>query len=71
MFSKTLARGNSMNEIRRENEKEKSDEYGNKQGEQENRRHNSLWSLPSVKVRYSPKQWMNFLANQTGLTIHL
>ena len=41
-FSKTLAHGNSMNQIRRENESEKSDEYGNKEGEQENRSHNGL-----------------------------
>ena len=66
-----LVHGNGTNEIRRENEYEKSDEYGNKEGEQENRSHNCLWGLQSVQVRNSPKQWMNFLANQTGLILHL
>ena len=37
----------------------------------ENIGHNGLWGLPSVQVLYSPKQWMNFLANQTWLTLHL
>ena len=44
-FPKTLSHGNIMKEINKT--EKKSDQYGKKQGEQENRSHNGRWG-PTV-----------------------